>query len=74
MRSWNVNWENQFVTIEFDNETIQFLPLYNVDSKCIHEFLGAYIFLAMRSRKTMSDNNDPLQQQTLFLQLTSAYT
>ena len=71
MHSWNVNWENKLVTIEFDNETIQFLPLYNIDIKCIHEFIGAYIFLAMR---TMSDNNDLRQQEMLFQQLTSAYT
>lgn len=75
MRSWNVNWENQLVTIEFDSETIQFLPLYGLDSKCIHEFIGAYIFLAMRSSSTsMSDNNDLLRQETLFQRLTAAYT
>jgi hypothetical protein len=74
MRSWNVNWENKLVTIEFDGETIHFLPLYGIDSKCIHEFIGAYIFLAMRSTATMSDNNDPLRQETLFQRLTAAYT
>ena len=73
MRSWNVNWENQLVTIEFDGETIHFFPLYGIDSKCIHEFIGAYIFLAMRSTTT-SDNNDPLRQETLFQQLTAAYS
>jgi hypothetical protein len=74
MRSWNVNWENQLVTIEFDGETIQFLPLYGIDSKCIHEFIGAYIFLAMRTTTTMSDNHDPLRQETLFQRLTAAYS
>ncbi|CAF0993378.1 unnamed protein product [Adineta steineri] len=73
MRSWNVNWENKLVTIEFDGETIHFLPLYGIESKCIHEFIGAYIFLAMRSTATMSDNNDLLQQETLFQRLTAAY-
>ena len=73
MRSWNVNWENKLLTIEFDGETIQFLPLYGINSKCIHEFIGAYIFLSMRST-TMSDNNDPIQQETLFQQLTAAYS
>ncbi|CAF0782376.1 unnamed protein product [Adineta ricciae] len=74
MRSWNVNWENKLVTIEFDGETIQFLPLYGIDSKCIHEYIGAYIFLSMRATATMSDNNDPLRQETLFQRLTAAYT
>ncbi len=73
MRSWHVNWKNKIVTIEFDNETIEFLPLYSIDSKSIHEFIGAYVFLAMRSTKTMSDNNDPLRNETLFQQLTAAY-
>ena len=74
MRSWNVNWENQLLTVEFDGETIQFYPLYGVDSKCIHEFIGAYIFLAMRSNTNMSDNHDPLRQETLFQRLTAAYS
>ena len=76
MRSWNVNWENRLVTIEFDGETIHFLPLYGIESKCIHEFIGAYIFLAMRSTTTttMSDINDPIQQENLFQRLTAAYS
>ncbi|CAF0861801.1 unnamed protein product [Rotaria sordida] len=75
MHSWNVNWENKLVTIEFDGEIIHFLPLYGIESKCIHEFIGAYIFLAMRlTTTTMSDNNDPLQQETLFQRLTAAYS
>ncbi|CAF3235936.1 unnamed protein product [Rotaria socialis] len=74
MRSWNVNWENRSVTIEFDSETIHFLPLYGIESKCIHEFIGAYIFLAMRSTRTMSDINDLIQQENLFQRLTAAYS
>lgn len=74
MRSWNVNWENKLVSIEFDNDTIQLLPLYGIDSKCIHEFIGAYIFLSMRSTTAMSDTDDPLRQETLFQRLTAAYT
>ena len=74
MRSWNVNWENKLVSIEFDNDNIQLIPLYGIDSKCIHEFIGAYIFLAMRSTMATSDNNDPLRQETLFQRLTAAYS
>ena len=70
MRSWNVNWENQLVTIEFDNELIEFLPLDGMNSKCIHEFIGAYIFLAMR---TMSDNHELIHQEIIFQRLTAAY-
>ncbi|CAM4941863.1 unnamed protein product [Rotaria socialis] len=73
MRSWNINWQNKLLNIEFDGETIEFLPLYDTDSKCIHEFIGAYIFLAMRSTAKLSDNDDPLKQETLFQQLTAAY-
>ncbi|CAF3605747.1 unnamed protein product [Rotaria sordida] len=74
MHSWKVNWENKLLTIEFDGETIEFLPLYDINSKCIHEFIGAYIFLAMRSTIKMSDNDNSLQQEKLFQQLTAAYT
>lgn len=73
MRSWNVNWENQLVSIEFDNDTVHLLPLHGIDSKCIHEFIGAYIFLSMRSTTASSDINDPLRQETLFQRLTAAY-
>ena len=75
MRSWHVNWENKSVTVEFDDETIQFLPMHGVDCKCVHEFIGAYIFLAMRSERTAttSDTDDLLRQETLFQQLTAAY-
>ncbi|CAF0869949.1 unnamed protein product [Rotaria sp. Silwood1] len=74
MRSWKVNWENKLLSIEFDGETIEFSPLYDINSKCIHEFIGAYIFLAMRSTMKMSDNDNSLQQEKLFQQLTAAYT
>ena len=74
MRSWNVNWQNKLLNIEFDGETIEFSPLYDTNSKCIHEFIGAYIFLAMRSTAKLSDNDDPLKKETLFQQLTAAYT
>ncbi|CAF1667146.1 unnamed protein product, partial [Adineta ricciae] len=74
MRSWNVNWDKKLVTIEFDDETVQFLPVHGTDSKCIHEFIGAYIFLAMRSTATMSDKNDLFCQESLFQQLTAAYS
>lgn len=74
MRSWNVNWDKHLVTIEFDDETVQFLPVHGTDSKCIHEFIGAYIFLAMRSTAIMSDKNDLLRQELLFQQLTAAYS
>ncbi|UJR35753.1 hypothetical protein I4U23_028502 [Adineta vaga] len=74
MRSWNVNWDKKLVTVEFDDEIVQFLPLHGTDSKSIHEFIGAYIFLAMRSTATMPNKNDPLQQELLFQQLTAAYS
>ncbi|CAF5139841.1 unnamed protein product [Rotaria sp. Silwood1] len=74
MRSWKVNWENKLLSIEFDGETIEFSPLYDINSKCIHEFIGAYIFLDMRSTMKMSDNDNSLQQEKLFQQLTAAYT
>ena len=50
MKSWNVNWEIKQFEIKFDDEDITFLCL-NCDSKVLHEFIGAYIFLSLRSKE-----------------------
>jgi kindlin 2 len=65
MKSWNVNWEVQQFEIIFDEELFVFSCLYNCDAKILHEFLGGYIFLSMRS----ADKQNQLDE-SLFFQLT----
>lgn len=49
MKKWHVNWEIRYLKIQFDQEDIEFKPL-SADCKVVHEFIGGYIFLSMRSK------------------------
>ncbi len=64
MKSWNVNWEIKQFEITFDEELVVFTCLNN-EAKILHEFIGGYIFLSLRSA------DKPTQvDEDLFLQLT----
>ncbi|KAE9556784.1 hypothetical protein FO519_000190 [Halicephalobus sp. NKZ332] len=67
MKKWHVNWEIRHLKIAFDNEDIDFKPL-SADCKIVHEFIGGYIFVSMRSKE---------KKQTLdeegFMQLTGGW-
>lgn len=49
MINWNINWEVKAMSINFNNETIEFECL-SADCKVIHEFIGGYIYMSMRSK------------------------
>jgi kindlin 2 len=49
MKKWHVNWEIRHIKIQFDNEDVEFKPL-SADCKVVHEFIGGYIFVSMRSK------------------------
>ena len=63
---WNVNWEVKKMQINFNNEEIEFECL-SADCKVIHEFIGGYIYLSMRS-----NDNDRLDEIE-FLKLTGGW-
>jgi kindlin 2 len=50
MAKWSVNWEIRHLRIQLDNEDIEFKPL-SADCKVVHEFIGGYIFVSMRSKE-----------------------
>uniref|UniRef100_A0A0K0EMK2 PH domain-containing protein n=1 Tax=Strongyloides stercoralis TaxID=6248 RepID=A0A0K0EMK2_STRER len=50
MKKWHVNWEIRELMIQFDGEDVNFKPL-SADCKVVHEFIGGYIFLQMRSKE-----------------------
>lgn len=63
MQKWHVNWEIRHIKvslarprgkpptqIQLDNEDIEFKPL-SADCKVVHEFIGGYIFVSMRSKE-----------------------
>ncbi|ESN95786.1 hypothetical protein HELRODRAFT_157627 [Helobdella robusta] len=67
MKSWNVNWEIKQVQVCFEEEDLIFQCL-TADCKVVHEFIGGYIFLCMRSMEN-SHNLD----QDMFHKLTSGW-
>ncbi|TKR67088.1 hypothetical protein L596_023292 [Steinernema carpocapsae] len=67
MKKWHVNWEIRHLKIQFEDEDIEFKPL-SADCKVVHEFIGGYIFLSMRSK----DQNQALNEE-LFHKLTGGW-
>lgn len=67
MKAWNVNWEVKKVLVQFEEENVQFSCL-SADCKVVHEFIGGYIFLSMRSK----DQNQTLNED-LFHKLTGGW-
>ncbi|XP_029634635.1 fermitin family homolog 2 isoform X1 [Octopus sinensis] len=64
LQTWTVNWETRQVILKFEEENIVF-DSPAADCKVVHEFIGGYIFLSMRS----SDKNQTLDE-ALFHKLT----
>lgn len=62
--SWSVNWEIKQVVVTIDKEPVAFQCL-TADCKVVHEFIGGYMFLAMRS----GDKSQTLNQE-MFHRLT----
>lgn len=59
MQSWNVNWDNKKFEIKFDDEDLIFICL-NFDPKILHEFIGGYIYLSLRSKDKPETFNDEM--------------
>ncbi|KAF2905329.1 hypothetical protein ILUMI_00856 [Ignelater luminosus] len=59
MKAWNVNWEVKHMMVQFEEGNIIFSVL-SADCKVIHEFIGGYIFLSMRSKEANQTLNEEL--------------
>lgn len=59
MKSWNVNWEIKQMQVQFEDEYVKFQCL-SADCKVVHEFIGGYIFLSMRSKEASQTLNEEL--------------
>ncbi|XP_013170839.1 PREDICTED: unc-112-related protein-like [Papilio xuthus] len=68
MKAWNVNWEIKHMMVQFEEGNIIF-SVQSADCKVVHEFIGGYIFLSMRSK----DANQTLDEE-LFHKLTGGWT
>jgi kindlin 2 len=67
MKSWSVNWEIKQVNVSFEEEDLAFQCL-TADCKVVHELIGGYIFLSMRS----GDRSQTLNEE-LFHKLTGGW-
>ena len=67
MKEWYVNWEIKQVMVQFEEENISFGSL-TAACKSVHEFIGGYIFLSMRS----GDKNQSLNEE-MFHKLTGGW-
>ncbi|KAH9630783.1 hypothetical protein HF086_001011 [Spodoptera exigua] len=67
-KAWNVNWEIKHMMVQFQEGNIIF-SVQSADCKVVHEFIGGYIFLSMRSK----DANQTLNED-LFHKLTGGWT
>lgn len=59
MKAWNVNWEVKHMMVQFEEGNIIFSCL-SADCKVIHEFIGGYIFLSMRSKEANQALNEEM--------------
>ncbi len=67
-QAWNINWETNYMMIQLgDGKKVIFRSL-SADCKVVHEFIGGYIFLSMRSK----DGNQTLDEE-MFHKLTGGW-
>lgn len=59
IKAWNVNWEIKCMMIQFHDGNVVFSCLSS-DCKVVHEFIGGYIFMSMRSKETNQTLNEEM--------------
>lgn len=57
IHQWNVNWNTEMVHLRYQGEELVFHPLSS-DCKTVHEFVGGYIFMNMRSPEKNQELNE----------------
>jgi len=60
MKAWNVNWETRHMMIQFEDDKNVIFQCLSADCMVIHEFIGGYIFLSMRSKESNQQLNEEL--------------
>ena len=60
-QAWNVNWEVKHMMVQFEEakDNIVF-ECQSADCKVVHEFIGGYIFLSMRSKEANQTLNEEM--------------
>jgi kindlin 2 len=67
-QAWNINWETKHMMIQLGDGKSVIFQCLSADCKVVHEFIGGYIFLSMRSK----DANQTLDEE-LFHKLTGGW-
>ena len=68
VEAWSVNWEIKQVLVKFEGDEDIAFQCLTADCKVVHEYIGGYIFLSMRS----GDRNQSLNEE-LFHKLTGGW-
>jgi len=69
MKAWNVNWETGHMMLQLGTGENVIFQCVSAECKVVHEFIGGYIFLSMRSKESSQILN-----QELFHKLTGGWT
>jgi kindlin 2 len=65
MKSWNVNWDVKQFEIIFDEDTLTFVCI-GFDAKILHEFIGGYIYVSLRSENCNTSSNSSFNDDMFF--------
>jgi len=60
MKAWNINWETKHMMIQLDDRLDVIFNCLSADCKVVHEFIGGYIFLSMRSKDANQSLNEDM--------------
>jgi len=60
MKAWNINWETKHMMIQLDDDKSVIFNCLSADCKVVHEFIGGYIFLSMRSKDANQSLNEDM--------------
>ena len=60
LQAWNINWETKHMMIQLDDDKSVIFNCLSADCKVVHEFIGGYIFLSMRSKDANQSLNEDM--------------
>ena len=59
-QAWNINWETKHMMVQLDDHKSVIFNCLSADCKVVHEFIGGYIFLSMRSKDANQSLNEDM--------------
>ncbi|KAI3390135.1 hypothetical protein SNEBB_001808 [Seison nebaliae] len=68
LTDWFVRWETSMITLMFENDRLQF-TCTSCQCQTLHEFIGGYVYCALRFRSDKSDAQDTVDGTKLRIRL-----